>query len=52
VRKFVEERGTEKEEITFAYFLDGNEKMLSASPSGEEVFAMSYLRPKFSILQE
>jgi Permuted papain-like amidase enzyme, YaeF/YiiX, C92 family len=52
VRKFTEERGTEHEELSFAYFLDGNEKTLRANAATEEAFRASFLRPKFSVLQE
>jgi hypothetical protein len=52
VKKYVEERGTDTEELSFVYFLDGNESTGIALSAAEEAFMLSYLRPKFSALQE
>jgi hypothetical protein len=52
VKKFVTEKGTPEQELSFVYFLDGNEETLTASIAPEETFIESYARPKFSVLQQ
>lgn len=52
MKKFVDEYGTEKQELSFVYFLDGNEVTGKATPVGVEKFIESYSRQKYSFLQE
>ena len=52
VKKFVEERGSDAPELTFAYFLDARETDGHAFISDEKAFIESFKRPKFSALQE
>lgn len=51
VKKFVTEEDTAKQELSFVYFLDGNEETQTVSISDKETFKESYTRPKFSFLQ-
>ncbi len=52
MKKFVDEYGTEEQELSFVYFLDGNEVMGKATSVGVEKFIESYSRQKYSFLQE
>ena len=52
VKKFYEENGTEKQELDFVYFIDGNESLERAFVKDENSFSTSWTRPKFSKFQE
>lgn len=52
VKKFVSEEAIPGQELSFVYFLDGNEETKAATISTKEAFKESYSRPKFSFLQE
>ncbi len=52
VEKFYTEYGTEKQELDFVYFLDGNEDLQKAFPKDVNAFLTSWTRSKFSQLQE
>ena len=42
----------EKRDLEFVYFLDGHERAKGAIVSNEEAFKVSYLRPKWDIMQD
>ncbi len=52
VEKFYREQGTEKQELEFVYFLDGNEQLEKAFVKNVDAFMESWKRSKFSNLQE
>ena len=52
MKKFASEYGTEEQELSFVYFLDGNEVTGTAQPADVKTFIESYARPKYSFLQE
>lgn len=52
VKKFYDEKGTEKQELDFVYFIDGNESLERAFTKDENSFSTSWTRPKFSKFQE
>ncbi len=52
VKKFYNEHNTEKQELDFVYFLDGNEDLQKAFVKDENTFLTSWTRSKFSNLQE
>jgi membrane-associated phospholipid phosphatase len=52
VKKYYDERNTEKRELDFVYFIDGNEKLKKALVKGEEEFLTTWTRPKYDIAQE
>ncbi len=52
VKKFVTEDNTPQQELSFVYFLDGNEETQTVTVANEEAFKESFTRPKFSFLQQ
>ena len=52
VMKFVNENDTENPELSFVYFLDGQETSNTVIIAGEQDFIESYSRPKYSFLQK
>ena len=51
VRQFDQEYGTDKQQMAFAWFLDGHEKARSASFESVDVFRASHRRPKWDVVQ-
>ncbi len=49
---FDSEYGTDKQQLTFAWFLDGNEAQHDAAFASVDVFRKSHLRPKWDIVQK
>ena len=52
VMKFVNENDAENPELSFVYFLDGQEKSNTVTIASEQDFIESYSRPKYSFLQK
>jgi len=51
-QKFAEEYSTDRQELDFVLFLDGNEDSGTAFEKGVEEFILSWKRPKWDIMQE
>lgn len=51
VRQFDEEYGTPKQQLAFAWFLDGHEQAKNATFESVEAFRASHRRPKWDIVQ-
>lgn len=52
IEKFVKEHRTEKEELSFVYFLDASEVTKKAFIGTEQGFLQTVLRPKYSVIQD
>lgn len=52
VAKFAKEAGTPDAELSFVYFLDGNESVLKTEVGTEADFMKTHERPKFSFMLE
>ena len=52
VRKFDEEYGTDKAQLDFVLFMDGNEEMGKAVRRDVDAFRESWKRPKWSAMQD
>lgn len=52
VRQFDQEYGTDKQQLAFAWFLDGHEKSRSATFEDVDAFRQSHRRPKWDIAQK
>jgi hypothetical protein len=51
VRQFDTEYGTDKQQMAFAWFLDGHERAKNATFEPVEVFRASHRRPKWDVVQ-
>jgi hypothetical protein len=52
VRLFDEQHGSDTQQMTFAWFLDGREKQRSAVLADVGAFRSSHLRPKWDVVQQ
>lgn len=52
VRVFDDEYGTPRQQLGFAWFLDGHEKARNASFSDVDAFRRSHTRPKWDVVQQ
>jgi hypothetical protein len=52
VKKFVEEDGRPRAELSFVYFIDASETEGTVHVAGKDSFKESFYRPKFSFMQE
>lgn len=52
VRQFDEEYGTDKQQMAFAWFLDGHERAKNATFETVEAFRASHRRPKWDVVQK
>ncbi len=52
VKKFFEKNNQADKELSFVYFIDGNEKLEKAFVKGEKEFLTTLARPKYDWVQE
>lgn len=52
VRQFDQEYGTDKQQMAFAWFLDGHEKARNATFENVDAFRASHRRPKWDVVQQ